>query len=224
MDRGVPAPAPRVRYTTPRTSIVSGPSTTPGPSTTLGGPRHRKLASLYRYANLFQIAALYKLALKLTTTVTTSWLSQGKILPPTAATVSIHWTHYRVLPIERYIFYWQMIICGRELLPTARMPPASFLTNVRRTLQVQSGEDPASVAFSEDSVLYAQALPTFDSTLSEEDSESLLSCLSVPRLRIPLTLDFFSHGRSGALLNTELQRLLVGALFEIGAISTTLLV
>lgn len=116
-------------------------------------------------------------------------LSQAKILPPAAATVSVHWTHYRVLPIDHYIFYWQMILCGRELMPTARRPPTSFLTNVRRTLQLQSGEDPGSNAFSEDSVLYAQALPTFDSTLSEEDSESLLSCLSVPRLRIPLTLD-----------------------------------
>jgi hypothetical protein len=68
-------------------------------------------------------------------------------------------------------------------------------------------------------VLYAQALPTFDSTLSDEDSETLLSSLAVSRLRVPLMLDFFAYGRVGTLLNVSLQRLFACALFELGKLA-----
>jgi hypothetical protein len=38
-------------------------------------------------------------------------------------------------------------------------------------------------------------------------------------LRIPIVLDFFAHGRSGALLNADLKRLLCSTLFELSDIA-----
>jgi hypothetical protein len=68
-------------------------------------------------------------------------------------------------------------------------------------------------------VLYAQVLPTFDATISDEDSETLLSSLAVYRLRIPLMLDFFAFGRVGTLLNASLQRLFTSALYDLGPLA-----
>ena len=97
-------------------------------------------------------------------------------------------------------------------------PSRSFLTKTARSVQALSGET-ATSPFTEASVLYASTLPTFQATISEEDAEALLSSLAVPRLRVPLVLDFFAHGRTGALLNADLQALFCSSLFELSDVS-----
>ncbi|KPA78926.1 hypothetical protein ABB37_05990 [Leptomonas pyrrhocoris] len=67
----------------------------------------------------------------------------------------------------------------------------------------------------EDDVLHAKVLPTFGGTMSVEESEVLLSCLTAPYLRIPLVLDFFaSQDRHTYLFVAEVQELLRSVLFE----------
>jgi hypothetical protein len=59
---------------------------------------------------------------------------------------------------------------------------------------------------SEDDVLFADELPTFGGTLSVEESEALLSFLTVPYARIPLVVGFFAtRDRASYLMNTDLQ-------------------
>ncbi|KAG5471337.1 hypothetical protein LSCM1_01417 [Leishmania martiniquensis] len=67
----------------------------------------------------------------------------------------------------------------------------------------------------EDDVLHAKVLPTFGGTMSVEESEVLLSCLTVPYVRIPLVLDFFaSQDRHTYLFVHEVQEVLRAVLFE----------
>lgn len=54
---------------------------------------------------------------------------------------------------------------------------------------------------------------SFDDSFTTEESEKLASYLTVPHLRIPLILLFFSDSRLGALLNPRLQNLLECILF-----------
>jgi hypothetical protein len=87
---------------------------------------------------------------------------------------------------------------------------------------VQSPADPKlllnlSHEASEDDILHADTLPLFDDTLSREESELLLSYLTVPYARIPLVLNFFaSKDRVTYLFNSDLQSLLRAVLFEAG--------
>ena len=71
----------------------------------------------------------------------------------------------------------------------------------------------------EERILRVQALPTFDSSLSPQDSEALMGLLTVPYLRIPLLLRFFSENRLGALFHPKLQLLLERVLLEPGPIT-----
>eukprot|EP00941_MAST-03F_sp_MAST-3F-sp1_P005353 g5353.t1 len=72
-------------------------------------------------------------------------------------------------------------------------------------------------ACSEDDILYCRKLPTWEETLSREESELLLSYLTVPYARIPLVLNFFaSHDRVTYLFNSQLQALFRAVLFEQG--------
>lgn len=57
----------------------------------------------------------------------------------------------------------------------------------------------------EENVLLAGKLETFDDTLSLEESEKLASFLTVPFLRIPLVLNFFAENRLGLLLKKDLK-------------------
>ncbi|GET91119.1 hypothetical protein, conserved [Leishmania tarentolae] len=67
----------------------------------------------------------------------------------------------------------------------------------------------------EDDVLHAKVLPTFAGTMSVEESEVLLSCLTAPYVRIPLVLDFFaSQDRHTYLFVYEVQEVLRAVLFE----------
>jgi hypothetical protein len=68
---------------------------------------------------------------------------------------------------------------------------------------------------SEDDVLHADALPDFGQTLSREETEQLLSFLTVDYLRVPLVLGFFAaHDRVTYLFNEQLRDVLRAALFE----------
>ncbi len=77
---------------------------------------------------------------------------------------------------------------------------------------------PGMTLASEDDVLHAEKLPTFGDTLSREESETLLSYLTVEYIRIPLVVSFFaSRDRHTYLFHPELQALLRAVLFEPGA-------
>ena len=66
-------------------------------------------------------------------------------------------------------------------------------------------------------MLHITSLPDFDTTLRQRDSELLLSYLTVPYLRIPLVLEFFTtEDRVHALKDATLQKLLNSVLFEPG--------
>lgn len=67
----------------------------------------------------------------------------------------------------------------------------------------------------EDDILHSDALPNFGDTLSRQESEMLLSYLTVPYLRIPLVLAFFATGdRVTYLFNHQIQGLLRAVLFD----------
>eukprot|EP00397_Hematodinium_sp_SG-2012_P000007 GEMP01000007.1.p1 GENE.GEMP01000007.1~~GEMP01000007.1.p1 ORF type:complete len:5820 (+),score=1409.10 GEMP01000007.1:169-17628(+) len=71
--------------------------------------------------------------------------------------------------------------------------------------------------FTEDDVLHLRTLPTFDGALGQQDSEVVLSFLTVPLLRLPLMCAFFaSEDRLHALQNATLRNLLHAVLFEPG--------
>jgi len=75
----------------------------------------------------------------------------------------------------------------------------------------------ASASLTEDDVMHADRLPTFGDTLSREESEQLLSYLTVPYVRVPLIAGFFSsRDRVTYLFNPALQSLLRSVLFEGG--------
>jgi hypothetical protein len=70
---------------------------------------------------------------------------------------------------------------------------------------------------SEDDILHATNLPTFNGTISREESEQLLSYLTVDYVRIPLVISFFAtQDRVTYLFNPELQTLFRAVLFEAG--------
>ncbi|TMW68228.1 hypothetical protein Poli38472_007900 [Pythium oligandrum] len=69
----------------------------------------------------------------------------------------------------------------------------------------------------EDDIMHLDYLPTFKGTLSSEESEYLMSYLTVPYARIPLIASFFaSRDRVTYLFNPMLQNLFRAVLFESG--------
>lgn len=67
----------------------------------------------------------------------------------------------------------------------------------------------------EDDVLHIKNLPSFNDCLGQQDSELLLSYLTVPYLRIPLILTLFTtEDRIHALKSEELQATLDSVIFE----------
>lgn len=77
----------------------------------------------------------------------------------------------------------------------------------------------AQIGTTEEDVLQVadDELPSFDSTVSPEDAERLVSYLSTPGLSIPLVLSYFSsESRLGQLLHPKLQELLESVLYEPG--------
>jgi hypothetical protein len=89
--------------------------------------------------------------------------------------------------------------------PPSGADPSALLGDVKATIK------------SEDDLLHIRPLPTFNGTLTQRDSELLLSYLTVPYLRIPLILGFFSAPeRIAALGNKKLRGVVDGCLFEPG--------
>jgi len=69
----------------------------------------------------------------------------------------------------------------------------------------------------EDDILHCKTLPSFDNSLSQQDSEQLLSYLTVPYLRLPLITSFFaSEDRCHALRDPTLRSIFESILFEQG--------
>ena len=69
----------------------------------------------------------------------------------------------------------------------------------------------------EEDVLHLKQLPSFDGALRPAESELLLQYLTVPYLRIPLLLAFFSPQHRVILLGEPtLQEMLDASLFEPG--------
>jgi hypothetical protein len=84
-----------------------------------------------------------------------------------------------------------------------------------------SGGDPSQLAAqkieSEEDVLHIRYLPDFGGRLKAADCELLLQMLTVPYIRIPLVVNFFSTAeRITALNSEELQGALDACLFEFG--------
>ncbi|GAB5371987.1 hypothetical protein AAMO2058_001626900 [Amorphochlora amoebiformis] len=78
---------------------------------------------------------------------------------------------------------------------------------------------PHGPAENEVDILYIKALPNFDKTIGQRDSELLLSYLTVPYLRIPLILGFFAtEERIHAVRSKTVQKLINAVLFEPGAL------
>jgi hypothetical protein len=68
---------------------------------------------------------------------------------------------------------------------------------------------------SEDDLLHIKTLPAFDDEVGQRDAELLYSYLTVPYMRIPLVLRFFSsEDRVSCLRSTKVQELLMAVLFE----------
>ncbi|CAJ1390236.1 unnamed protein product [Effrenium voratum] len=71
--------------------------------------------------------------------------------------------------------------------------------------------------WSEDDVLHVHTMPSFEDRLGQADSELLLSYLTVPYLRLPLCLGFFSsEDRVHALSQSRLRDVLQAVVFEPG--------
>ena len=105
---------------------------------------------------------------------------------------------------------------GRRLLGLAdkpRAPPSS--ADPTALLRAELGGDVK--VESEEDVLHLRTLPTFDGALRPRECELLLQYLTVPYLRVPLLLRFFSSASHvHALGNPKLQAALDAALFEPG--------
>ncbi|CAM9947763.1 unnamed protein product, partial [Discosporangium mesarthrocarpum] len=93
------------------------------------------------------------------------------------------------------------------------------VVGMSKTRAPPSGANPSNLVDrrvdTEDDVLHIQSLPDFDDRLRARDCELLLQYLTVPYLRIPLVINFFSDPvRLQALWSEELQEVLDATLFE----------
>eukprot|EP01059_Diplonema_ambulator_P000956 TRINITY_DN1073_c1_g4_i1.p1 TRINITY_DN1073_c1_g4~~TRINITY_DN1073_c1_g4_i1.p1 ORF type:complete len:4122 (+),score=1331.11 TRINITY_DN1073_c1_g4_i1:86-12451(+) len=97
---------------------------------------------------------------------------------------------------------------GRELF-WGEGPVVQSPADIERILELKD--------VTEDDVVHCDKLPTYGETLSREESERLMSALTVRYLTIPLVLDFFSTmDRHTYLFNPGMQALLRSVLFEPG--------
>jgi len=101
-------------------------------------------------------------------------------------------------------------------IPTRKVPPG-IQRWYTRTLAQSYVTATGIVANNEDDILHIKTLPDFDGCVGQADAEQLLSFLTVPYLRIPLTLGFFAtEDRIHALRSDKVQQLLESCLFEPG--------
>ena len=120
---------------------------------------------------------------------------------------------------------------AREALEAARQKEREgkpgFLTSLlsrffgKKSRAPPSAADPSALCGvqidNEDDVLHVKRLPDFGGRISQRNSELLVSYLTAPYLRIPLTLAFFAHQeRLNSLGSEKLRALMDGILFEPG--------
>ena len=103
------------------------------------------------------------------------------------------------------------LVIPEEQLPTHRFPSTA----------TPSFYVPLPTIRTEDDVIYRPNLPNFEDSfgqvLNQRDSELLISYLTVPYMRIPLVLTFFStEDRIPKLQSVELRNILDSVLFEPG--------
>jgi len=95
----------------------------------------------------------------------------------------------------------------------------SWFRSFQPTRAGPSGADPTALTGkqvnSEEDVLHITSLPDFGGRLSQRNSELLISYLTVPYIRIPLILHFFSGPENiSSLASKELQDVLEAVVFE----------
>ena len=95
-------------------------------------------------------------------------------------------------------------------------PPASEDSPLVKHLTIDTADGRGTRAMTEMDIVQAQHLDSFDSNLSQEDSQTFHCALCAPSLRIPLLLDFFSQNRAGALFSSKLAQLAESAICEPG--------
>lgn len=94
-------------------------------------------------------------------------------------------------------------------------PPLTFTHRYPSMTSPSHLTDPHIVR-TEDDVLHIKNLPSFEDAIGQQDSELLISYLTVPYIRVPLVLTFFStEDRIHSLKSKELQEVLDGVLFEV---------
>lgn len=100
---------------------------------------------------------------------------------------------------------------GRDhLVPAERQLPRSA-ADVPHLLGLADGKH-----VTEEEIVQAQRLPSFEDSLSQEDAEQFLCALSAPYVRVPLLLRFFSETQLGGLFNAEVKKIVHSGLFELG--------
>eukprot|EP00466_Bigelowiella_natans_P012371 jgi/Bigna1/86051/estExt_fgenesh1_pg.C_70337 len=86
--------------------------------------------------------------------------------------------------------------------------------DLQRDFGIKCSQDTVRGVTEED-VLHTGIMPTFGGSMAGQDSEALLTYLTVPYMRIPLVLGFFScKQRFMSLIDPELQDLVNAVLFE----------
>ena len=91
--------------------------------------------------------------------------------------------------------------------PSSADPSALYKSEMGEEIRIETEED----------VLHLKSLPSFDGALRPREAELLFQYLTVPYLRVPLLLRFFSQpSRIHALGSPKLQAALDAALFEPG--------
>ena len=138
---------------------------------------------------------MYKLAFQLAIT-DKKWLAPATVLSPKMATVTAKFSDWYELMGEHEL-NWEFTCCTKPMKPLAPAKAHSTLATVCRTLQRQCSEDPEHTPFSEDTVLYAQSLPTFDAPKVEMPSMPSFSA-SPPRVNRRGAVDA-TRRRLGAL-------------------------
>ncbi|KAG7392086.1 hypothetical protein PHYPSEUDO_002310 [Phytophthora pseudosyringae] len=99
--------------------------------------------------------------------------------------------------------------------PIITSPANLSVLLVKSSSNASAGSLPTVIT--EDDIMHLTDLPTYNGTLSAEESEYLMSYLTVPYTRIPLVMSFFSsRDRATYLFNPMLQQLFRAVLFEGG--------
>ena len=139
-------------------------------------------------------------------------------------------TNSKALPApgKKYTMYtaklqWQ-IRRGRFVISSGlfNKMPGMICTSSNDRLRAPSPANAAAQtapekARNEDDILHIKRLPDFGKTMSQKNSELLLSYLTVPYLRLPLILGFFaSDDRIQTLRNAQTQAIVNAVVFEPG--------